>query len=45
MAGPIDMMAAVAAGDTDRVTALLAEDPALASASGEDGVSAVLLAR
>ena len=45
MASPADMMAAVTAGDTDRVTALLAEDPALAMARGDDGVSAVLLAR
>lgn len=45
MASPADMMAAVSAGDTDRVTALLAEDPALAMARGDDGVSAVLLAR
>ena len=29
MASPSDMMAAVAAGDSERVTALLAEDPAL----------------
>jgi ankyrin repeat protein len=39
------MMAAVAAGDTERVSALLADDESLASARGEDGVSAVLLAR
>jgi ankyrin repeat protein len=39
------MMAAVAAGDTDAVARLLAEDPSLASARGDDGVSAVLLAR
>ena len=45
MASPADMMAAVTAGDTDRVTALLAENPALAMARGDDGVSAVLLAR
>ena len=45
MAGPADMMAAVTAGDTERVTALLAEDPALAMARGNDGVSAILLAR
>ena len=45
MATSADMMAAVAAGDVDRVSALLAEDPALAMARGDDGVSAVLLAR
>jgi len=45
MASASDMMAAVAAGDTARVDALLAEDPALVNARGEDGVSAVLLAR
>lgn len=40
-----EMMAAVAAGDTDAVERLLGEDPSLASARGDDGVSAVLLAR
>jgi ankyrin repeat protein len=45
MATPAEMMAAVAAGDTERVTALLGADETLASARGEDGVSAVLLAR
>jgi ankyrin repeat protein len=45
MASPVDIMAAVTAGDTERVTALLAEDPSLAMARGDDGVSAVLLAR
>lgn len=45
MASPADMMAAVSAGDRERVTALLEEDPALAMARGDDGVSAVLLAR
>jgi ankyrin repeat protein len=45
MATPAEMMAAVAAGDTERVSALLADDDSLASARGEDGVSAVLLAR
>jgi ankyrin repeat protein len=45
MATPAEMMAAVAAGDTERVSALLADDESLASARGEDGVSAVLLAR
>ena len=38
-------MAAVGAGDVARVAALLAEDPSLVNARGEDGVSAVLLAR
>jgi ankyrin repeat protein len=45
VATPAEMMAAVAAGDTERVSALLADDESLASARGEDGVSAVLLAR
>lgn len=45
MASQADMMAAVTAGDTERVAALLAEDPELAMARGDDGVSAVLLAR
>jgi len=45
MASASDMMAAVAAGESDRVSALLAEDPTLVNARGEDGVSAVLLAR
>jgi ankyrin repeat protein len=45
MATPVDMMAAVAAGETERVQAFLAEDPSLAMARGDDGVSAVLLAR
>lgn len=45
MATPAEMMAAVAAGDAERVKALLADDESLASARGEDGVSAVLLAR
>jgi ankyrin repeat protein len=45
MATASDMMAAVAAGDTEQVNALIAEDPELAMARGDDGVSAVLLAR
>jgi adenosylhomocysteine nucleosidase len=45
MGTPAAMMDAVAAGDTDRVAALLAEDPSLATARGADGVSALLLAR
>jgi ankyrin repeat protein len=45
MADARDMMAAVAAGDTAAVERLLAADPTLASARGDDGVSAVLLAR
>jgi adenosylhomocysteine nucleosidase len=45
MATPAEMMAAVAAGDTERVKTLIAEDPTLAMARGDDGVSAVLLAR
>lgn len=45
MGTPADMMDAVAAGDTHRVAALVAEDPSLAMARGTDGVSALLLAR
>lgn len=45
MASAPDMMAAVGTGDAARVAALLAEDPSLVNARGEDGVSAVLLAR
>ncbi len=45
MVSPADMIAAVTAGDTERVQGLLAEDPSLAMARGDDGVSAVLLAR
>ena len=45
MASASDMMAAVAAGDSEGVSALLAEDPSLVNSRGEDGVSAVLLAR
>jgi ankyrin repeat protein len=45
MATPADMMAAVAAGETEQVQAFLAQDPSLAMARGDDGVSAVLLAR
>jgi ankyrin repeat protein len=45
MATPADMIAAVTAGDTTRVQGLLAEDASLAMARGDDGVSAVLLAR
>src|SRR6188508_2017340 len=45
MATAADMMAAVAAGETERVSALLAEDSSLAMVRGDDGVSAVLLAR
>jgi ankyrin repeat protein len=45
MADAAEIMAAVAAGDSDAVARLLAEDPSLAAARGDDGVSAVLLAR
>jgi len=45
MPEPADLFAAIDAGDADRVRALLAEDPALADARGDDGVSAVLHAR
>jgi ankyrin repeat protein len=40
-----EFMAAVAAGDAEEVARRLAANPALASARGDDGVSAVLLAR
>lgn len=40
-----DLIAAVQAGDADRVTALLAEDPSLANARDASGVSALLLSR
>jgi ankyrin repeat protein len=39
------MIDAVAAGDVERVAALLADDPSLVAARGDDGVSALLLAR
>jgi ankyrin repeat protein len=45
MASPSDMIDAVAAGDVERVAALLADDPSLVAARGDDGVSALLLAR
>jgi ankyrin repeat protein len=45
MTSASDLMDAVAAGDVERVMALLTEDPSLASARGDDGVSALLLAR
>jgi ankyrin repeat protein len=45
MGTPSDVMEAVATGDADRVAALVAEDPSLAMARGDDGVSALLLAR
>jgi ankyrin repeat protein len=45
MGTPSDVMEAVAAGDAERVAALVTEDPSLAMARGEDGVSALLLAR
>ena len=45
MATPGDLIAAVTAGDTERVRELLAADPSLVSARDEAGVSAVLLAR
>src|SRR5262245_34252862 len=45
MATSADMMAAVAAGDVERVGALLADDPTLVAARGDDGVPALLLAR
>lgn len=45
MGTPSDVMEAVAAGDAERVAALVTEDPSLAMARGDDGVSALLLAR
>ncbi len=45
MGTPAEMMDAVAAGDADRVAALVLQDPSLAMARGADGVSALLLAR
>ena len=45
MATPSEMIDAVRAGDTERVRALLAEDPSLVAARDEEGVSALLLAR
>jgi ankyrin repeat protein len=45
MTSASDLMDAVAAGDVERVTGLLTEDPSLASTRGDDGVSALLLAR
>jgi ankyrin repeat protein len=40
-----ELIEAVAAGDAARVAALVAADPSLANARGEDGVSALMLAR
>lgn len=40
-----DLIAAVVAGDADQVAALVEEDPALANARDDEGVSALLLAR
>ena len=40
-----DLVAAVDAGDTARVAAMLADDPSLASGRGDDGVSVLLHAR
>jgi ankyrin repeat protein len=45
MSDATDLLAAVTAGDAPRVQALLAEDPTLANARDEDGVSALLEAR
>jgi uncharacterized protein len=41
----VEIFAAIEAGDAERVRALVEEDPSLASARGEDGVSALLHAR
>jgi ankyrin repeat protein len=40
-----DVLTAIGSGDTDRVRALLAEDPALAGSRDAQGVSALMLAR
>jgi uncharacterized protein len=45
MPDSVEMMAAVAAGDTNAVVRILAADPSLATARGDDGVSAIMLAR
>lgn len=45
MVTPSDLISAVTAGDTGRVLEILAEDPSLATARDEAGVSALLLAR
>lgn len=45
MPQPTELIAAVDAGDAAAVSAMLADDPALASARGSDGVSALLHAR
>jgi uncharacterized protein len=45
MASPPDLIEAVTAGDAERVTALLADDPGLVAARDAEGVSALMLAR
>ena len=45
MPGPEELIAAVDAGDAEQVATLVSIDPALASARGPDGVSALLHAR
>jgi ankyrin repeat protein len=45
MPTPAELMEAVVTGDAPRVAALVAADPSLANARGEDGVSALMLAR
>ncbi|MEJ7748283.1 MAG: ankyrin repeat domain-containing protein [Candidatus Limnocylindrales bacterium] len=45
MATNADLLAAVSAGDADLVRRLVGADPSLANARGEDGLSALLLAR
>jgi ankyrin repeat protein len=40
-----DLIAAVIAGEADRVAAIVAEDPGLASSRDSDGVSALMLSR
>jgi uncharacterized protein len=44
-AGRAEVLAAIAAGDTERARAIVAADPAASAARDGDGVSAVLLAR
>ena len=45
MADEAELIAAVKAGDAERVAAIVSEDPSLATARDADGVSAILLSR
>lgn len=45
MPEPAELLAAIDAGDADRVERLVTADPALANVRGDDGVSALLRAR